>query len=579
MELLNEFIREFKDDQYPCDMLEQFELLECLAHNEQSETLLARNHATGEMAVIKCYPKNDKTYCQEAMLLGRLNNPGIPRLLGEYSSPTLYCVARAYIKGQPLSAPGLREALSREDVLDIGAKLCDILTDLHTQEPPIIHRDIKPQNIILSDDGKVSLIDFGISRAYKPKAEKDTVSFGTQSFAPPEQYGFRQTDCRSDIYSLGAVLMYLLCGAVQPERIDELIADKELARVVSRCMAFSPQERFGSAADVRKALLAETPSGKRNARKKAIRLSVVCAALLCIVAFVMLKWVIPSLCAPAAYAFSEPLIEQEVRLVLGLSEEEPLTADALASVGGLYIIGDECCTDVDGYYQALERWYQAEQPHGTIATLEDLKQMPNIRELCVGMQRITDISPLSGLSGLERVELRGNSIQGITPLAEHLALSNIGLNANPVKDLSPLATCPQVRILDLCDASYYDPSIFEAFTSLDFLDISNRTDTYKVLGGKAIRELKLAHTSIDSLGWLAEVSGLRSLEINGTPIVSLDGIEAHQSLETVNISGLRIRDYTPLLKLPNLKTVIVSPDMASAIEGVAAQGGFQLEIR
>jgi serine/threonine protein kinase len=129
-------------------------------------------------------------------------------------------VVRQYVRGVPLNR--LRERLTRDQAVAVAIQLCGVLRYLHEQTPPVIHRDIKPQNIILSDDGLATLIDFGISRYYDKNARSDTVCFGTQEFAPPEQYGFSQTDCRADIFSLGVLLGWMLTGQTS----DFVIPDK-----------------------------------------------------------------------------------------------------------------------------------------------------------------------------------------------------------------------------------------------------------------------------------------------------------------------------------------------------------------
>ena len=575
-QLLQAFIRDYQDDAYPSEMLERFELLECLAQTEQGETLLARDLTTGDKAIIKCYPRESDADAQEALVLSRLSAPGLPRLLAQYTSPTLHCVARTYAQGRPLSDPGLREPLSREDILSIGMQLCQLLTSLHQQDPPIIHRDVKPQNVILGDDGAVSLIDFGISRAYKPSAQSDTVFFGTQRFASPEQYGFRQTDCRSDIYSLGGVMLFLCTGDVQPERIREQIDDKHLADVIARCMAFAPEDRYPTAEEARAALNALTPAGKRKRRVRASHLAALGVALLCAVGLFVGGWLVPTLSAPASYAFEEPLIERAVRMSLGLSEDEPIDEEKLATVQSLYLMADACYANVDDYYQAVSRWYQSDRALGPVASLADLEHMPALRDVCMGAQRITDISALAHTPDLERVELRGNRVSDVEPLADHAILFNVGLNDNPVRDLTPLASCPCLKILDLCDASSYDPAFLEAFDAFEFLDISNQTASYKQLAGKAIRDLRLNYTPIDTLDWLSGVSGLQTLEIQGTAIKSLDGLKAHQGLISLRLSKTRIDDYAPLLDLPDLKTVTVARAEAASIQPIAAQGGFEV---
>lgn len=116
------------------------------------------------------------------------------------------------------------------------------LHKLHSLEPPIIHRDIKPENIIITDLAEIKILDFNISRGYTGKAEKDTVAMGTKGFAPPEQYGFKESDCRSDIYSLGATIKYLMAKTS--------CHSKMLSDFVEKAMAFDPGNRFQNMIEV-----------------------------------------------------------------------------------------------------------------------------------------------------------------------------------------------------------------------------------------------------------------------------------------------------------------------------------------
>ena len=121
----------------------------------------------------------------------------------------------SFIQGETLQdhlnyIPGGKIPL--EEVLKIGTELCSVLHYLHTYQPPIIFRDLKPSNIMRDKNGHIYLIDFGIARHFKPGQEKDTASYATVGYAAPEQYGRAQTTPRSDIYSLGATLYYLISG-------------------------------------------------------------------------------------------------------------------------------------------------------------------------------------------------------------------------------------------------------------------------------------------------------------------------------------------------------------------------------
>jgi len=120
-----------------------------------------------------------------------------------------------YLEGETLEDYQNRAANKRlmlSEVFTIGLQLCDILEYLHSHQPPIIFRDLKPANIILSSEKKVYVIDFGIARFFKPGKPKDTIALGSPGYAAPEQYGRAQTTPRADIYSLGAILHQMLTG-------------------------------------------------------------------------------------------------------------------------------------------------------------------------------------------------------------------------------------------------------------------------------------------------------------------------------------------------------------------------------
>lgn len=578
---VKDFLDGFDDSGYPAGFLERYEALECLAAGEQGETLFVRDRESGAYAVAKCYPLDGvRTHTHESELLRPLSHDGLPAFIGEYAGGSMLCVVREYVEGTPLDKAAAAAKITPRQAINIGVQLCDILTYLHRRTPPIIHRDIKPQNIIVKPDGGVKLIDFGISRVYDRNAETDTVVFGTRMFAPPEQYGYMQTDRRSDIYSLGAVLCYLLTGAVRPEAAAEDIKDRRLAQIVSKCMAFSPKDRYADARQMRGALAKLLPAVRRRRRALFAAAAVLAAALLA-PSVGMLKNGSQALLAWATGArvrFSEPLIEQDVRLQLGKAEDEPITREELTGVTGLYVFGTVCSADKDAYYASAAKWQMGSQEHGGIRSLEDVSLMPNLREICLGAQQITDVSPVSRLAGLEVLELKGNSISDVSSLANVKTLVSLGLNGSPVRDLSPLQSCAKLELLDLCSANGYDPSFLDAFNVFRFLDISNETDSYRRLSGKRIAVLKLGYTDIDSLEPLADVTGLEQLEIDHTNIKSLAGIEAHGELTYLRLTGLLLPDLDRLALLPELTTVRADAAMAARLRPVAEEAGFSVEV-
>ena len=152
---------------------------------------------------------------QEAMLLAGLTHPNLPRIYDHFEENTRWYLVMDFIEGETLEAR-LQKAsggkLPIEEVVPIGIQLCNVLGYLHARQPPIIFRDVKPANVMLTAEGHLYLIDFGIARLFKPGQAKDTVLLGSPGYAAPEQYGQAQTAASADIYSLGATLHQMLSG-------------------------------------------------------------------------------------------------------------------------------------------------------------------------------------------------------------------------------------------------------------------------------------------------------------------------------------------------------------------------------
>ncbi|HKT40058.1 MAG TPA: serine/threonine-protein kinase, partial [Ktedonobacterales bacterium] len=149
----------------------------------------------------------------EAQALSKLSHRNLPKVYQYFSENTRHYLVMEFIEGKTLEqklADARGAALPESDVLAWTRQICDVLSYLHRQRPPIIFRDLKPANIMVTAQGQVKLIDFGIARVFAPGRSRDTQVLGTPGFAPPEQYGKAQTDPRADIYALGCTLYQLL---------------------------------------------------------------------------------------------------------------------------------------------------------------------------------------------------------------------------------------------------------------------------------------------------------------------------------------------------------------------------------
>jgi serine/threonine-protein kinase len=228
-----------------------------------------------------------RKFCREARLLTMLRHPNIPRVLDYFTEDDSCYLVMDYIEGITLAErlgvglePAERVPLPLRDALDYAGQLCDVLTYLHSQQPPVIFGDLKPSNVILTPDGRAVMIDFGIARAsasrsetppwpqglagYGPaNASSDTQPLGTAGYAAPEQYeqGWR-ADPRSDIFALGVLLYEMVTGhapppfpfGFQPVREINPALPERLEALIERSLRFYAEERFQTAGQFYQAL-------------------------------------------------------------------------------------------------------------------------------------------------------------------------------------------------------------------------------------------------------------------------------------------------------------------------------------
>ena len=182
----------------------------------------------------------------------------LPHVETTYELPDRFVVVYDYMPGESLeSLVQAKGKLDESAAVDLAAQICEAAETLHAAG--VIHRDITPANIIVAADG-AHLIDLGIARTRSAQATRDTTSLGTWGYASPEQYGFAQTDARSDVYSIGRLLGFMLCGVHPGEaEYDETFAQADgitpsTRTAIEKACSFEPSARYQSAADLARAL-------------------------------------------------------------------------------------------------------------------------------------------------------------------------------------------------------------------------------------------------------------------------------------------------------------------------------------
>ena len=229
-----------------------------LSEGEAREVWLLRRRCDGAPFVLKLdwgWGELDEEF-QLLVLARRVLQDRVPLPVDCFEENEIRYLLRSCLPGETLEQYRARTGgCSEEECVRLGAELCALLERLHSLEPPLIHRDIKPENLVLGEDGRLGIIDFGIARCYAREKENDTRCMGTEATAAPEQYGFAQTDGRTDLYALGCTLIWLLTGSYERDSLERAPVSRRLRRVLLRCTSFAPEERYQTAGALRDALL------------------------------------------------------------------------------------------------------------------------------------------------------------------------------------------------------------------------------------------------------------------------------------------------------------------------------------
>jgi serine/threonine protein kinase len=238
-----------------------------VAVKEMSESAVA---PAERQRVLDCFKR-------EAELLARLEHPNLVRVSDLFQEGDHHYMVMEFVDGQTLEKmlDGRSEPFSEERVLLWAEQLCDLLSYLHSQQPKIVYRDMKPANVmVLNGTDVVKLIDFGIARFFKPGKRRDTIELGTDGYAPPEQYGKSQTDERADVYALGAMLHRLLTlrdPAVVPFQFPDVRSlnprvSHHVDAAIAKAVQPAKEQRYESIAAFSAALL-----GDAEPRRAALR--------------------------------------------------------------------------------------------------------------------------------------------------------------------------------------------------------------------------------------------------------------------------------------------------------------------
>ena len=224
------------NDYLPEDMQEHWTVYECLKESEDSSTFLVKETVTGILCVLKWGRNRQAEFLRNEMeIMEKMADrklSGVPKAYRIFEENGEVYLVREYIEGMSLAQMVLQKGgISEAEICRISRKICQTAEQFQNPDEPMIHRDIKPENIVVTPGGEVVFIDFGTMRSYKKDGSRDTFVVGTRGTAAPEQYGYTQTDQRTDVYAIGQTMLYMVSESYEMNQLSECAVSRFLALI------------------------------------------------------------------------------------------------------------------------------------------------------------------------------------------------------------------------------------------------------------------------------------------------------------------------------------------------------------
>ena len=592
------------NDYLPEDMQEHWTVYECLKESEDSSTFLVKETATGILCVLKWGRNRQAEFLRNEMeIMKKMADrklSGIPKAYRIFEENGEVYLVREYIEGMSLAQMVLQKGgISEAEIYRISRKICQTAEQFQNPDEPMIHRDIKPENIVVTPGGEVVFIDFGTMRSYKKDGSRDTFVVGTRGTAAPEQYGYTQTDQRTDVYAIGQTMLYMVSESYEMNQLSECAVSRRMKKIIEKACSFEPDKRYGDAAQLRRAVEKCQANNRKKVYKKAGAVFGLIAAGYILAIFSPDGTVIENKRIETAeqsaaeeqiqaeIIFREELIEEAVRKELGLSKTDKITASMLENVRKLRIVGKEILDDEDTFWGEGHHVDGKDSSFGSvrgnITDISDLAQMVNLEELALCNQKIEDISGLKELP-LKKLYLSKNMITDFSVLLNLIDLDTLCIMENPAENLSVIGECTGILRLNIQGMNLTDIDFLKNL-SLDYLDMSNMEVENNIF--EPLTEMKILDTlcmcdvNEAAAETLSQMSTLKALFMWGdstilenlkplkgmtqletlaftTQISSLEGIEQFPSLNFLSVSFSLVKDLSPVTGAKNLQVIDIS---------------------
>ena len=411
----------------------RYEIVKEMGSGTMSQVYLARHKLLAELRILKVIDKAsmpEAVFMAEPLLLKELSHPSIPRIFDAEEDGEKIYIIKEFIEGETLEdIIRTKGPFDEQEAVNILLQLAGALVYLHGRKPePVIHRDIKPDNIVMTPQGRVVIIDFGISRRYKPDSFTDTHLYGNRIYSAPEIFMQGATDPRSDIYSLGLTFYKMLTGndlgkppyEVIPPALLVKGLSKQSDRIVVRATKKNPDLRFSCIQEIVSLLESKQ---KETKKRKQLSLALIIGAIAVIIfTGLSLK---DNLMSPYkhngvdsgevfslqnegkedALEFRDKALEKLLREMIQKSPDEPFYRYEAEMIKNIYFFGSTII-NWDAYTTfgrndegEIMRYRDGTlfSERGDIETLHDLKHFKNLESLWIMKNSISDISALSDL--------------------------------------------------------------------------------------------------------------------------------------------------------------------------------------
>ena len=592
------------NDYLPEDMQEHWTVYECLKESEDSSTFLVKETVTGILCVLKWGRNRQAEFLRNEMeIMEKMADrklSGVPKAYRIFEENGEVYLVREYIEGMSLAQMVLQKGgISEAEIYRISRKICQTAEQFQNPDEPMIHRDIKPENIVVTPGDEVVFIDFGTMRSYKKDGSRDTFVVGTRGTAAPEQYGYTQTDQRTDVYAIGQTMLYMVSESYEMNQLSECAVSRRMKKIIEKACSFEPDKRYGDAAQLRRAVEKCQANNRKKVYKKAGAVFGLIAAGYILAIFSQDGTVIENKRIETAeqsaaeeqiqaeITFREELIEEAVRKELGLSKTDKITASMLEDVRKLRIVGKEILDDEDTFWGEGHHVDGKDSSFGSvrgnITDLSDLAQMVNLEELALCNQKIEDISGLKELP-LKKLYLSKNMITDFSVLLNLIDLDTLCIMENPAENLSVIGECTGILRLNIQGMNLTDIDFLKNL-SLDYLDMSNvevENNIFEPLTEmKKLDTLCMCDVNEAAAETLSQMSTLKALFMWGdstilenlkplkgmtqletlaftTQISSLEGIEQFPSLNFLSVSFSLVKDLSPVTGAKNLQVIDIS---------------------